>query len=137
MSDASAPGENWSAYLRRMTKRPDWSVAKLARESGINRATIFKWIGGEEGLTVDSVLRVATALGDDPNTALRAAANIGAGPDELVDAEVDVIMRAPVDDELKQKMLQRLRDRRERDRQRRLEDFQEMLDDLAARKNEG
>lgn len=136
MSDASDVGENWAAYLRRMTKRPGWSVAKLARESGIHRGTIFKWIGGELGVTVDSVLRVASALGDDANTALRAAANIGVGAGDLVDEEVAVIMRAPVDDELKQRMLQRLRERRERDRQRRLEDFQEMLDELAARKNE-
>jgi plasmid maintenance system antidote protein VapI len=127
MSDAPAPGETWAAYLRRMTKRPGWSVARLARDSGIHRATIFKWIGGDAGVTIDSVRRVADALGDDPENALRAAGNIeraGAATDE----EVALIMRAPVDAQLKDLMLTRLQERRERDRKQRMEDFQQMID---------
>lgn len=134
MSDAPATGENWSAYLRRMTKRPGWSVARLSRESGVHRATIFKWISGEPGVTIDSVRRIATALGEDSDVALRAAGNAGsAAPVGPVDEEVSLIMRAPVDDDLKQMMLRRLEERRERDRQRRIEDFQGLLDDLATR----
>lgn len=132
MSDASGPGENWAAYLRRMTKRPGWSVARLSRESGIHRGTIFKWISGDTGVTIDSVRRIAAALGDDTETALRAAGNAGRAARKAVDEEVALIMRAPVDDDLKQMMLRRLEERRERDRQRRIEDFQGLLDDLAS-----
>lgn len=80
MSDASAAAaETWADYLRRMTQRPGWSVARLARESGIHRGTIFKYLAGESGVTVDTVRRIAKALGDDPENALRAAAQIRSG----------------------------------------------------------
>jgi transcriptional regulator with XRE-family HTH domain len=135
MSDASAPHEDWPGYLRRMTKRPGWSVARLARDSKVHRATIFGWMKGDGGgVTVDSVRRVALALGDDPENALRAAGNNGAPPDEQ-DEEVALIMRAPVDDSLKQEMLRKLRERRERDRIVRLADLQDMID--VARRAEG
>lgn len=122
MGDASTPGEDWPAYLRRMTKRPGWSVAKLARESGIHRATIFGWMKGEGGVTIDSVRRVAAALSDDPENALRAAGRVPPAGGE-VDEEVALIMRAPVSDEMKQRMLTKLRERREREKQQRLADL--------------
>jgi len=128
------PGENWATYLRRMTKRPGWSVARLARESGIHRATIFKWIGGEPGATVDSVRRIALALGDDPDNAFRAAGNAGAAP-SVEDQELALIDRAPVDDNLKAVMRQKLLERRERERQERLAYVQDMID--LAKRGEG
>lgn len=87
MGDASRPVETWSSYLRRMTDRPGWSVARLARESGINRATIFKWISGARGVTVANVAAIARALDDDPTTALRAAAAVEIEPprDETIE----------------------------------------------------
>jgi len=71
-----------------MTSRPGWSVARLARESGINRASIFKWLRGDRGVTVANVVAIARALGDDPINALRAAASVGEAPpprDETID----------------------------------------------------
>lgn len=134
MSDASPSGEDWPAYLRRMTKRPGWSVAKLSRDSGIHRGTIFGWIKGDGGVTVDSVQRVAQALGDDPSNALRAAGNVGS-PAAVEDEEMAVIDRAPVDDALKEKMRRKVFERRERERLARLADLQDMID--LARRNEG
>lgn len=133
MSDASVRGEDWAAYLRRMTRRPEWSVARLARDAKINRGTIFDWLKGDSGVTVDSVRRVAMALDDDIENALRAAA--GAPAPSEGDEEVALIMRAPVDDELRASMLRKLNERRERDRQRRLEDFQELIE-LAPKRDE-
>lgn len=127
VSDASTPGEDWPAYLRRMTKRPGWSVARLSRESGVHRGTIFKWIAGESGVTVDSVRRVALAFGDDLENAFRAAGNVdvpAAGEDE----ELTLIERAPVDDDLKAVMRQKLYERRERERLQRLVDLQYEID---------
>lgn len=75
--------ESWADYLRRMTDRPGWSVARLARESGIHRATIFKWMAGKGGANVASVRSIAEALGDQPANALRAAGNMDSTTDEL------------------------------------------------------
>lgn len=126
MSDASVPAESWAEYLRRMTKRPGWSVARLARDSGIHRGTIFGWIKGDSGVNVDSVRRIAAALGDDPANALRAAG--GHADPSAQDEEVALIMAAPVDNELKQRMLAKLNERRERDREQRIADFRAMID---------
>jgi len=126
MSDASQPREDWAGYLRRMTDRPGWSVARLAREAGINRGTIFKWMKGGAGVNVNSVRAIAKALDDNVENALRAAGDAEGQPEK--DEEVALIMRAPVDDELKQTMLGKLYERRERDRLERLADFQAMID---------
>ena len=77
MADSGAPASEWGRYLRRITSAPGWSVARLARESGIHRATIFEWIRGDgESVTIGSVRAVAAASGDDLQNALRAAANL-------------------------------------------------------------
>jgi transcriptional regulator with XRE-family HTH domain len=113
--------EDWAAYLRRITKRPGWSVARLARESGIHRATIFAWIAGEQGVTVSSVRAIATAAGDDPIAVLRAAADITS--DEY-DEELELILSAPVDDEMKRDMVVRLAELREQDKRRRMQEIE-------------
>lgn len=92
MGDGSEVRETWGEYLRRMTSRPGWSVARLGRDSGIHRATIFKWIKGERGATVASVKAIATALGDTTGAAMRAAAGSGIVEEEL-DPDLQVIMR--------------------------------------------
>lgn len=89
--------ESWAGYLRRMTDRPGWSVARLARESGIHRATIFKWMGGKGGATVTSVRAIAKALGDDPANAIRAAGDMGDVADESTDPDLLLLMRRLAD----------------------------------------
>ena len=60
-----------------MTSRPGWSVARLARESGIHRATIFEWMkGSSDSVTIGSVRAIAAALDDDLENALRAGASL-------------------------------------------------------------
>jgi hypothetical protein len=95
MGDASAPAEDWASYLRRMTSRPGWSVARLAREAGVNRSTIFGWIKGD-GVNVASVKQIAKALGDDEVHALAAAAGTAGHGDQL-DADVRIILRRLAD----------------------------------------
>lgn len=87
--------ESWGEYLRRMTDRPGWSVARLARESGIHRATIFKWMAGKGGANVASARAIGDALGDTDN-ALRAAGNMGDAAD-AVDPDLQVIIRRLAD----------------------------------------
>lgn len=57
----------WAAYLKRYVEGPDapWSVAGLARESGVSRAQIFRWKGGKvDNVTVESVRAIGEAVGD-------------------------------------------------------------------------
>lgn len=117
-------GDAWSAYLRRMTQRPGWSVARLARESGLHRSSIFNWIKhGAQAITIQAVYMIADALGEDRETALRAAGNIPPGRDP----EVDLILAANRTDEQKAEMINRLIRRREEEERRRLEDLRFML----------
>lgn len=95
MGDASPPAEDWAGYLRRMTSRPGWSIARLAREAGVNRSTIFGWIKGD-GVTVASVKQIAKALGDSEADALAAAGGATTGGDQL-DADVRIILRRLAD----------------------------------------
>jgi transposase-like protein len=117
-------GDAWSAYLRRMTGRPGWSVARLAREADLSRSTIFRWIAeGAEGITIQSVYLVADAFGDDRGEALRAAGNL---PPER-DAEVELILSSDRTELEKVAMIDRLMRRREEDRQRRIDDLRFVL----------
>lgn len=121
-------GDEWSAYLRRMTGRPGWSVARLARESDLSRSTIFRWIAeGAEGITIQSVYLVADALGDDRAAALRAAGNL---PPER-DAEIELILSSSRTEVEKVAMIDRLMRRREEERMRRLEDLRFVLNQEA------
>ena len=130
MSDGVGGKSSWARYIDQATRRPGWNVAKLARESGIHRSTIFRWRNGEGGsVTVDSARRIALALGDDPDEALRAAGDLVAdraldGQDE----ELALIDRAPVDDDLKAVMRRKLLERRERERLDRIAYVQDLID---------
>lgn len=97
MGDGHEIRESWADYLRRMTSRPGWSVARLARESGIHRATIFKWIAGKGGANMASVESIAKALGDDPSNALRAAGDMVVDREEGLDPDLKVILRRLAD----------------------------------------
>jgi len=119
-------GDAWSAYLRRMTSRPGWSVARLARESGLHRSSIFNWIrDGAEAITIQSVYMIADALGDERANALKAAGNLPAERD----AEVDLILASNRTDAQKAALIERLMLRREEERQRRLQDLEFVLEE--------
>jgi transcriptional regulator with XRE-family HTH domain len=121
MNDGSGAVSHWGAYLRRMTSRPGWSVARLARDSGIHRATIFDWMKGTgESVTIASVRAVAEALGDDLEHALRAVASLDTAPRPR-DEEMELITSAPVDDEMKRRMISQLLDLREQDKRQRMQ----------------
>lgn len=121
----------WSAYLRRMTRLPGWSVARLARDANIARSTIFRWMkegaDGSSGLTIQSVYAVADALGDDRANALTAAGNL---PPER-DAEVELILSSDRSEREKAAMIDRLMRRREEEQRRRLEDLRFALNEEA------
>lgn len=108
-----------------MTRRPDWSVARLAREAGIAKSTIFLWMKqGAGNITIEGVFRIADALGADRAEALRAAANI---PALERDEAVELILASDRPDSVKQQMIERLMRRREEDLRRQMEDLEFLL----------
>ncbi|HEY9370483.1 helix-turn-helix transcriptional regulator [Streptomyces sp.] len=96
MSDG-ASRESWADYLRRMTARPGWSVARLARESGVHRSTLFRWIAGSGGANVTSVRAIAKVLGDDPSNALRAAGNMPGEAEQALHPDLQLLQRRLMD----------------------------------------
>lgn len=113
----------WSAYLRRMTDRPGWSVARLARESKLHRATIFGWIkDGSGSVTIASVHAIADALGDSRASALAAAGNVR-------DEEMEIILGMPWSDARKARQVERLHRLREEEKARRIADLTFMAED--------
>lgn len=106
------PPTSWGRYVKALTDRPEWSVARLARESGIERGTIFRWISGRlERVTVESVRLIAETAGDDVDRALRAAAGIaGNGVEENndeaeIDFEIRMIEQSSLPDQQKRAMV--------------------------------
>lgn len=65
----------WSAYIAWAVGQAG-SIKELAVRSGLHRSTISDWKSGREAAdtaTIRSVKAIATAVGDDPRNALRAA----------------------------------------------------------------
>jgi transcriptional regulator with XRE-family HTH domain len=121
-------GEAWSAYLKRMTSRPGWSVARLARDASIHRGTIFDYISGKKkGVTVATVTAIADALGDDPANALKAAAGVASR-----DPVDEVIQLVSDDDDLpaqtKMQIIKLILDRRDQQRAGELEEARRLID---------
>lgn len=129
MGDGQGGVETWGEYLRRMTKRPGWSVARLARDAQVHRATIFKYIRGEKtGVTVATVTAIAEALGDDPANALRAAGTVAPDVDEL-DLELELVRTDPdLPPELKVMICNMIMERRVSDREASLRETQRLID---------
>lgn len=113
MSDASPTA--WSRFLAEMVARPGWSVARLHRESGVGRSTIFRWLKGEGGLTIHSVRRIAEALGVDPAAAMLAAGSTLGPPNVDEDPEMRAILDSRLSQPVKDQIIARVRARRAHD----------------------
>lgn len=123
----------WAKFAK--AARGRMSQSELSRQLGVDRATIYRWETGQQRPeNADTVARFAQVTGIDVDEAL-AAAGLKPGtaapakPTRELDEEEQLIMRAPVGEAMKQRMLAKLHERRERDRQRRMEDFQDLIDE--------
>jgi transcriptional regulator with XRE-family HTH domain len=126
-SDQPSP---WAAYLTEVANRPGWSVARIARESGLDKSTIFRWKSGATGATVDSVKKIARAVGDDPEVVLRAAAitEIEEPRADDPDAEAIALIRsAQIPDSLKLELIADLRRESRQDAARRRNSIERAL----------
>lgn len=108
--------------------------SELARQLQVDRATIYRWETGQQRPeNAETVARFARITGIDLDEALAAAGlrpdlEAPAEPTREPDEEEQLIMSAPVDDELKQMMLDRLHERRDRERAQRIADIKTLID---------
>lgn len=78
VSDTPPADTPWIALLREITTRPGWSVRRLAEKSGLNRATIYRWLRGDSANVSMASVRLIAEAGDiDVARALRAAGAAG------------------------------------------------------------
>lgn len=110
------------------------SQSELARKLGVDRVTIYRWETGQQRPeSAETVARFARETGVDVDEALAAAGlrpgiQAPAEPTREPDEELDLIMAASVDNQTKQVMIERLLERRERERQARIADLRFMID---------
>lgn len=125
VADGGIRSGGWGRYLREIAKRPGWTVARIAREAGLNRTTVFDWIRDGDGrsVTVGSVLAVAAAAGDDPLVALSAAADLADGGDP----EIDEILASTLPDRIKTDLIESVLDRRDREAAARRQDTRRVI----------
>lgn len=122
----------WAQFAK--AARGRISQSELARQLGVDRATIYRWETEQQRPeSAQTVARFAQITGVDLDEALAAA---GLKPDvealteptRELDEEEALIMRAPVGEAMRKVMLDKLYERRDLDRQRRIEDFQMLID---------
>lgn len=104
----------------------------FARQAGVDVRTVTRWLAGTVDVSEESVRGVARAFSLKPRELL---VELGVYQrDELLpeataeDEEVALILTADVDDETKRKMIDRLMELRERDKQRRMDDIRWALE---------
>lgn len=105
------------------------NVLRLAQSAKVSRSSLYRWMADDgTQVTIESATKIATAIGDDPANALRAAGSLleAAAPD-MSDPVVRKIMAYDVDDATKQLMLARHRENVELQQKRWLEDVERDL----------
>lgn len=128
----------WATYVKeaRASARDGrgMSQSELARRVGVDRVTVWRWESGVQRPEQSAIVQlVATALDLDLDEALAAAGmrpgvEAPATPTREPDEEVDLILTSKVSEAMKKRILDRLYDRREEDRQRRMEELRFILD---------
>lgn len=123
----------WATFAKAAREGSHMSQAELARRLDVERTTIWRWeTGKQKPESADAVALFARVLGIDVDEALAAAGlrpgtTAPAEPTREPDEEMDLIYAAPVDDQTKKLMIERLFQLRERDKQRRMEDIEFLI----------
>lgn len=78
------------SWLRRQLTRREWSAADLARRLDVPSARVSEWISGKRRPNPQTCIRLADALGVDPDTVL-AIAGHRITPAPLEDPKADLV----------------------------------------------
>jgi transcriptional regulator with XRE-family HTH domain len=120
----------WADYVTAIREATGFGDTEMGRVLDVNPATVWRWRTGKQKRpeNADIVRRFAEKFGLDLDEALAAAGmrpgvEPPAEPTREVDEEVELIMRSKVSDAMKKRMLARLEELRQRDKQQRMEDI--------------
>ena len=124
----------WATFAKAARDGARMSQSELARRLNVERTTVWRWeTGKQKPESADMVAAFAAVLGIDTDEAL-AAAGLRPGtpapaePTRERDEELELILAASVSDRMKQRMIERLYELRERDKQRRMEEIRFIID---------
>lgn len=108
-------------------------IAPFARKVGVDPRTVSRWLAAEVNVSEESIREVARKTDQSPIQLLvevgyysHAETTPASQADER-DEEVELILRAPVDQRTKELALEQLHIMRMRDQQRRMEDLEFLL----------
>src|SRR6185369_38909 len=104
---------DWAKLVDELTRRPGWSKARLAREAGVDRRTVHRWISGESAnVSADSIRRISEASTLQADLVARAA--LGAQKQQAAadDEAIAEVMASGIDDEYKQEIVEHIRRKR-------------------------
>ncbi|MFI6332951.1 helix-turn-helix domain-containing protein [Micromonospora chersina] len=126
---------SWATYSRLAREGAGLGKSELARRLGMDRGTVHRWeIGKTRPEDPQVVQAFAEVLGLDLEEAL-AAAGLRPGvappaePTREPDEEIDLVRTDPrLSDDMKRRIIQLIRERRERDRAAALEETRRLID---------
>lgn len=120
----------WATYALAAREGAGLSRPEMARRVGVDRVTVWRWeTGKQRPEDVATAQAFAVALGLDLDEVL-AAAGLRPGitpptePTREVDEELEMILASSFDNRTKMRMIKRLEEIREQDRQRRMAEIQ-------------
>lgn len=129
------PRSAWAAFARAAREQQRVSQSELARRLDVERSTIWRWeTGKQRPESIDIVTKFAEVLNIELDEAL-AAAGLKPGatpprePSREPDEEIDLVMTDPrLSDDMKQRIVKLILERRERDRVAAIEETRRMID---------
>jgi transcriptional regulator with XRE-family HTH domain len=117
----------WADYVTAIREATGLGDTEMGRLLDVNPATVWRWRTGKQKRPdgPEIVQRFAERFSLDLDEALAAAGmrpgvEAPAEPTREVDEEIELIMRSKISDVMKRRMLARLHELREEDRQRRM-----------------
>lgn len=105
---------HYGNWLREELRRRDWTPSRLAREIGVPRTTVTRWLNGERRIQDGHARRVGRALGVDERLSLYHAGYVSEGDSypvelQLGDVLQDVVRRLDNVRQLEEELQRRTR----------------------------
>jgi transcriptional regulator with XRE-family HTH domain len=126
--DPATYPNDWARLVGELTKRPGWSQAALAREAGVNRNTVRRWISGESANVSSASIRL---LADAAEIDYEVAARAALGAQHLARADDDEairkVMESPLPDRHKREIVDYIHQRRAEEEAKLRRDIELML----------
>lgn len=124
MRDTHGYPNEWAALIDSLATRPGWSKTKLAKELGVDRRSVHRYINGDSVLVPTEVQMRAAQLS---SRSLDEIARMVTGAEQAQRADDDnavrVILESDAPDRVKQDLIEHVRARRRENEERLLSDI--------------